>query len=280
MLALALPVAADARVTRITADPPTTVDIPAFGSTGAYQKITGTFEGEIDPNDRRNAVIADIDLAPQVQGKVQYESTFFILRPVDLAKGNRKIFYDFGNRGHKRVLQWLNDGTATNDPTTAAHFGNGFLMREGYTVALNGWIGDAQPGPNIMSVDLPIARNSDGTSITGKVEAENVAGDAEDTSIDLPYETNSSDVSNGVLTVRERQTDPRQEVAGWMYANSRQVTSRVPPSPAGSTSSSTRPRTRRSWAWGMPSRATSCPSSSGARPTTSETLILLLRAAA
>ena len=60
---------------------------------------------------------------------MRYTSTFTILRPADLANGNRKIFYDFGNRGNKRILEWLNDGKASDDPTSAADFGNGFLMR-------------------------------------------------------------------------------------------------------------------------------------------------------
>lgn len=231
LLTLALPAAAQGKLTRITVESSTTIDLPSFGDTGAYQKITGTYEGEVDPADRRNAVIADIELAPRVDGKVQYKSTFFILRPVDMSKGNDKLFVDFGNRGSKRIFQWFNDGTATNDPSTAEHFGNGFLMREGYTVALNGWIGDAEPGPNIMSVELPIAVNPDGSSITGQVVAENIASDAEDTSIELPYEANSTDASNGVLTVRERQTDPRVELEGWSYDNSRQISFPGPAKP-------------------------------------------------
>jgi hypothetical protein len=222
ILVLVLPRSADARLTKITAETATEIDLPAFGATGPYLKIAGTFEGEIDPADRRNAVIADIELAPRVDGKVRYKSTFFLLRPVNLAEGNDRLFYDFGNRGNKRILQWLNDGTASNNPSTAAHFGNGFLMRKGYSVALSGWIGDAEPGPDIMSVDLPIAKNPDGTTITGPVVAELVA-EASDTTIDLPYEAASTDAGNGVLTVRERQTDPRVPVSGWSYENSTRI---------------------------------------------------------
>ena len=108
---------AEARLTRITAGPATFIDLPAFGNTGAYLKIAGTFEGELVPGDPHNTVIADIALAPRVSGKVLYTSTFYILRPVNLGRGNHKIFYDFGNRGGKRILQWFNDGTAPTIPT-------------------------------------------------------------------------------------------------------------------------------------------------------------------
>jgi len=73
---------AHARLTRINAGAPVLIDLPAFGRTGAYLKIAGTFEGELDPTDRRNAAIADIELAPLDGGKVHYTSTFFLLRPV------------------------------------------------------------------------------------------------------------------------------------------------------------------------------------------------------
>src|SRR5689334_3973433 len=119
---------AQARLVRINPEPPVVIDLPVFGATGPYLKISGTFDGELDPADPHNAPIADIDLAPRVSGKVRYTSTFMILRPVNLAGGNRRLFYDFGNRGNKRILEWLNDGKESNDPTSAAEFGNGFLM--------------------------------------------------------------------------------------------------------------------------------------------------------
>src|ERR1700674_1682811 len=53
---------AQARLVRIDADPPAVIDLPVFGATGPYLKISGTFEGELDPTVRHNAVIADIDL--------------------------------------------------------------------------------------------------------------------------------------------------------------------------------------------------------------------------
>src|ERR1700719_3078260 len=91
---------AQARLVRINAQPPAVIDLTVFGQTGRYLKISGNFEGELDAADPRNAVIADIGLAPRIDGRVRYTSTFYMLRPADLGKGNRKIFYDFGNRGN------------------------------------------------------------------------------------------------------------------------------------------------------------------------------------
>jgi len=41
---LLIPAFAEARLTRITAGPPTVIDFPSFGATGPYMKIAGTFE--------------------------------------------------------------------------------------------------------------------------------------------------------------------------------------------------------------------------------------------
>src|SRR5919197_4299218 len=85
---------AEARLTRLVSGEPTVIDLPTFGDTGRYLKISGTFEGELVPDDPHNAVIADIGLATRPTGKVLYTSTFYILRPVNLGRGNHKIFYD------------------------------------------------------------------------------------------------------------------------------------------------------------------------------------------
>ncbi len=219
---------ANAGLTKLTIDSTTEIDLPAFGAPGPYLKIAGTFSGELDPDDPLNAVIADIALAPRVNGKVQYTSTFMILRPLNLNQGNRKIFYDFGNRGNKFILQWFNDGGVSNDPTTASDFGNGFLMRYGYTVVWSGWAGDVAPTANLMSITLPIAKNADGTSITGLTVAEQITSSpapasTSATTITLPYTSNSTSPSNGVLTFRAHQLDPRIPVPGWSWIDATHI---------------------------------------------------------
>src|SRR5437879_13120035 len=51
----------------------------------------------------------------------------------------------------------MNDARALNNPTTAQDFGNGFLLRQGYTVAWVGWEADVLPGLNRLTVqNFPI----------------------------------------------------------------------------------------------------------------------------
>jgi len=51
----------------------------------------------------------------------------------------------------------MNDARALNNPTTAQDFGNGFLLRQGYTVAWLGWEADVLRESDPLSVNFPIA---------------------------------------------------------------------------------------------------------------------------
>jgi len=80
----------------------------AFGTVGAYERVSGVAKGELDPADARNRVIVNLDRAPKnARGKVEYEVDFDLLRPVNAGRGNHRILYDVTNRGRKFLLHWL-----------------------------------------------------------------------------------------------------------------------------------------------------------------------------
>src|SRR6516165_1398267 len=118
----------------------------SFGDVGPYQRLDGTAYMEVDPRDPLNAVIVNLDKAPQnAKGLVEFSAPFFILKPVDPSRGNHKLFYGINNRGNKQTLGYFNyvpAGPGINDPITAADAGDGFLMRLGYTIVDAGWQGD------------------------------------------------------------------------------------------------------------------------------------------
>ena len=88
-----------------------------FPVTGAYEKLAGKIYGEVDPKNRLNKVIVNLDKAPRNRrGRVEYWSDFCILKPVDMARGNGKIFYDAPNRGSKRIVSFLNDARRPTIP--------------------------------------------------------------------------------------------------------------------------------------------------------------------
>src|SRR2546427_9678145 len=92
----------EARITRIqiTNIESPTFAVASFGSVGQFEKLTGTAYGEVDPHHPLNAIIQDIDLAPRhARGMVEYSTDIYILKPIDMAKGNRRLFYHVVNRG-------------------------------------------------------------------------------------------------------------------------------------------------------------------------------------
>ena len=174
-----------------------------FGAVGAYERLVGRAHFAVDPGALAQRGITDLDKAPiDGDGLVHFTGDFSILKPLDPARGNRRLFFDYGNRGNKRMLQFFNDAPASNDPRTLAHAGNGFLMRRGYTIAWLAWQGDLLPGSGRLLLDLPVAREHDGP-ITGQVRTEYIASRPGITTFPL----------SGRVTVRSHPTvslDPRE----------------------------------------------------------------------
>ncbi|MEQ8817599.1 MAG: alpha/beta hydrolase domain-containing protein [Thalassobaculum sp.] len=142
-----------------------------FGDAGAYERLTGRVRLRADPNGGQPRIV-DLDKAPRDgDGLVEYSADFCLLKPVEAARGNGRVFFDYGNRGNKRALQFFNDAVGSNSPSAIEHAGNGFLMRRGYTVAWLAWQGDLLPGDGRMLLDVPVATDA-GRPITGTVRVE------------------------------------------------------------------------------------------------------------
>lgn len=90
---------AEARVTKLVVE--TIRPAPDGRSSVAYEIVTGTFHGEVDPISPGNAIITDLQYAPRnSRGLVEYSATFAIARPVDPGKTSGVLFYDVPNRGN------------------------------------------------------------------------------------------------------------------------------------------------------------------------------------
>ena len=198
-----------------------------FPVTGAYEKIVGKIHGEVDPQSRLNRIIVNLDNAPRNRrGRVEYWSDFCILKPLDLDRGNGKIFFDAPNRGSKRIVSFLNDALATNDPHTREDAGNGFLMRQGYTIVWCGWQGDLIPQKNWLVMGVPTATQH-GQAIVRPARTEIVVEEKGIQSHPLSgdervksYAAASFDKSLARLTVREKSYGQRIAVpqSEWEFA--------------------------------------------------------------
>jgi alpha/beta hydrolase family protein len=199
----------------------------AFGDTGAYERISGRAHFAVDPHASAQATVVDLDKAPiDDRGLVRFAADFMILKPREVERANRRVFYDYGNRGHKRALQFFNDAQHSNAPISLAHAGNGFFMRRGYAVAWLAWEGDMLPGDGRMVLDVPVASDND-QPITGRVRVEYLADMPGITCFPLSgriaahsYSTASLDTRDAVLTRRRYPYGRPQVIPSdqWQFA--------------------------------------------------------------
>jgi hypothetical protein len=204
-----------------------------FGRSGPYEKLSGRLYLEVDPDDPANRRIADLALAPRNErGKVECWTDFFLLKPVDPLRGNRRVLYDVNNRGNKLAL-WTFNGAPGNNPATLEDAGNGFLMRRGYSVLWCGWCADVMPdGTGRLLMGVPVARDH-GKSITGKIHVEICVDEVDRKVSSRPffwspwgtsdaYPAVSLDNKTATLTVRAKRSEPAVEVPrdGWALARS------------------------------------------------------------
>ena len=148
-----------------------------FGSVGAYERLTGTFTGEVDPKDARNAIIQDLGLAPlNANGKVEYTADFVLLKPKDMTKAGGVLRYDAPNRGNIVGI----------DPYFAAR---------GYVFLSSAWQGDVPAAAGKVTLTVPVAKNADGSSITGTYRTELIPAASTTNSLSLP-----NGAFNGAMT--------------------------------------------------------------------------------
>ena len=201
------------------------LDGKPFGDVGAYEKIVGRLSHAVDPGHRLHAQIADIAFAPKnAHGRVEFSGDFYLLRPLDAHKGNQRLLFDIPNRGRKSTISLFNSTPRSADPTAPQEFGNGFLLRRGYTLAWAGWQADIEREKGFMALDVPHAR---GITDYMRVELKPHSREARMPLGDLSHVTCPSvpqaavdiDDANARLTVREHSCDAAVEIprSAWRF---------------------------------------------------------------
>lgn len=228
-----------------------------FGQVGAYERIRGKLHYEVDPDNPRNQQVVDLQLAKEgrlrkdistiegdrfiervggdardAAGQVTFSGDFILLKPKDLSRGNHRILYGVNNRGLPLMLGYYNDAEMSTDPQTLADAGNGWLMRQGYSLLWSAWNWDvSRIGQNPLRIFLPIAVEEDGSPMMAKVNAELAVQSTGGTLVEpiawggsRSYPVVEGRAQGAVLTVRdlpdedsveERRIIPRDE---WQFA--------------------------------------------------------------
>ena len=202
-----------------------------FGDAGRFERLDGTVRMEVDPDDPLNAVIVNLDRAPRNdRGLVEFSAPFFIIKPVDMARGNGKLLYGINNRGNAIELGFhtfpsLPPGSGPDD-------GDGLFFRLGYTLVDAGWAGDVVTTATRLGANLPVAAQADGSPIVSRIRieyssdlAQQPAGAAGLYTVPLKgngrfvsYETADTGAGRSTLTVRDAIDGERRPVAGDRWA--------------------------------------------------------------
>ena len=170
----------------------------SFGAAGQYETLAGRAFGELDPNYLQNRVITDIQLAQRnANGKVEYVATFFLVKPIDMTKSSHLMWHDVPNRGGRITIAEAER----------------ILGDVGLS---SGWQGDnsgaTAPGPDNDYVVVPIAKQANGSPITGLVLGRivNATGPASQplvlNSNPLPYKPATLDTAKATLETHAGET--------------------------------------------------------------------------
>lgn len=189
---------AEARVTRIVIDATTALT----GQAIPYEQIRGRAFGELDPSDVHNAIITDIQFGKDADGKVRYETSFVLTKPVDVSATSGFMWHDVPNRGGGITIaaaeRSLGDiGLASGWQADNA---GGTAVPVNRSVFTNHWVA------------VPYARNPDGSPVTGSILGRivnrsgvasaplNVMGNP------VPYLPASLDTTRATLVTHTRET--------------------------------------------------------------------------
>jgi hypothetical protein len=219
--------AAEARVVRLRIERREPVlNGRAFGAAGPYEKLIGKVDFGLDPALPRNGDIVDLKLAPRdARGEVEASADFYMLKPLDPRRGNGRLFFEVGNRGGKAMLATFQKASGSLDPTTEAEFGDGALMRQGFTLVWMGWQWDVPERPGTMRMEMPTATEN-GRRITGLVRGNFILNErAETASVadrnHKAYPVLDPTGAENVMTVRDDPTGKGQVVprSRWRFVD-------------------------------------------------------------
>ena len=139
----------------------------SFDAAGPYEQIRGTVTFAVDPSNRANQTIVDLAFAPRDgDGRVRFISDFNLVKPVDPAKGRGRMLVELPNRGRKLTGR-LNRAPVEAAQSAEGHPGDGWLYRNGWSVASIGWQWDVIRSDRLLGMVAPIVLK-DGLPVSGQ----------------------------------------------------------------------------------------------------------------
>jgi len=202
---------AQARVTRIVIDSTSAVT----GQAVPYETLRGRAFGELDPNDAKNAVITDIQLGRDADGKVRYETSFTLTKPVDMSQASGFMWHDVPNRGGSIIIAAVERNLGDVGLTSGWQADNAgaTAVPADRTTGNNHWVA------------VPMARDN-GQLVTGTVLARIVnrsGADSQPLNVmgnPMPYLPATLDTTQAVLVTHTKETVNGQITVGSVIPSS------------------------------------------------------------
>ncbi len=133
-----------------------------FGNAGPYERIVGKIYYAAPVGNWHDTQVFDLKNAVnEKDGQVEFSADFIVIRPKDASKGNGSMLLEVPNRGSSFIVALIDGG----DWDLSHNAGDGWLLRNGYTIATIGWQWDAV-GDDALRLYAPIAKEN-GKTITG-----------------------------------------------------------------------------------------------------------------
>ncbi len=229
---VAIPASARAHVVRVQINSRSLIGGGyAFGSAGAYERITGRVFIELDPRNPHDTAIVDLSRAPRdARGNVDASADFVMLRPVTPRAGGGVALVEVVNRGigGATLSTFGRDARRNASPDSAAYYGDAMLLRMGVTVVFLGWQFDTPNIPGALKLYAPVATDR-GFPITGLVRADWTVDEPSTTlplghrvaNLEAPgYPVDDPNAPVNVLTMRDSEAAPRITVPreSWRFA--------------------------------------------------------------
>jgi hypothetical protein len=128
----------------------------SWGDAGPYEWLSAVAEFAVDPLAPPNQGIVDLETAPRgADGLVEFEADLRVLRPT--GTGNGRLFFMVANRGLLMGVPFSADAAFAFGPSEQLDPGDGYLLKQGWTIAWCGWQWDVLRAPGAIGLQAPIA---------------------------------------------------------------------------------------------------------------------------
>ena len=140
-----------------------------FGDAGPFELIRARLRYAVNPMLEDHQRITDLECANRgTDGCVRFSGDLVLIRPQDPSSGNGALVIDVPNRGRSLLPGALNRTPAELSVSDPQHPGDGFLFRQGFSVASVAWQWNAPDIETLLQFQAPEALGLDGNSIPGE----------------------------------------------------------------------------------------------------------------